>query len=134
MQESAAKAARWLGYVPFDAITDARNEEPVIRVQGEFSVSTFVSVEPNITFPDLESIEPRVGLFGFEGRQPYRRALCITRKVKTEFGNFYVHLDLGPDGRPIGVSPLVSGKRSACGSPRKNTSVWHRSGPARCLK
>ena len=30
------------------------------------------------------------------------RALCVTRKVKTEFGNFYVHLDLGPDGRPIG--------------------------------
>ena len=75
LQSQAAKAARWLGYVPFDTITDARNEEPVIRVRSDASVSTFVSVEPDITFPDLEDIEPRVGVTGFEGRQPYRLAL-----------------------------------------------------------
>jgi hypothetical protein len=29
--ERAAKAARWLGYVPFDRLIDQRNAEPVIR-------------------------------------------------------------------------------------------------------
>ena len=75
LQSQAAKAARWLGYVGFDAITDARNEEPVIRIRTNGPVNTFVSVEPDITFPDLDDIEPQVFVTGFEGRQPYRLAL-----------------------------------------------------------
>ncbi len=33
--EKASKAARWLGYVPFEAIFDARNSPPVIRLKEE---------------------------------------------------------------------------------------------------
>jgi hypothetical protein len=32
LQEHPAKAARWLGYVPWDQIVDARNAEPVVRI------------------------------------------------------------------------------------------------------
>ena len=35
--EKASKAARWLGYVPFEAIFDARNSPPVIRLKEERS-------------------------------------------------------------------------------------------------
>jgi hypothetical protein len=74
LQSQAGKAARWLRYVPFGAITDARNDQPVIRIRTNGAVETFVSVEPDIIFPDLEDIEPRVGIAGFTGRQPYRLA------------------------------------------------------------
>src|SRR5262245_12556433 len=30
--ERASKASRWLGYVPFEKIIDARNAEPIIRI------------------------------------------------------------------------------------------------------
>jgi len=73
LQNTAAKAGRWLDYVSFDDIVDARNEPPVIRVRGD-SVETYVSVEPDIILPDIEDIEPRVGVTGFKGRQPYRLA------------------------------------------------------------
>jgi hypothetical protein len=35
LQDVAAKAARWLGYVPFEAIRDQRNAAPVVRVTEE---------------------------------------------------------------------------------------------------
>jgi hypothetical protein len=31
LQNKASKAARWLGYVPFSAVSDARNSEPIVR-------------------------------------------------------------------------------------------------------
>ena len=31
LSETAGKAARWLGYIPFERITDNRNAEPVIH-------------------------------------------------------------------------------------------------------
>jgi hypothetical protein len=33
IEDKASKAARWLGYVPFDNITDERNAEPIIRIR-----------------------------------------------------------------------------------------------------
>jgi hypothetical protein len=74
LQDQAAKAARWLGYVPFDAITDARNAAPVIRIHERSAIETFVSVEPDIILPSIEDLAPRVSIRGFEGRQPYRLA------------------------------------------------------------
>ena len=41
--------------------------------------------------------------------RPMRRARCVTRKVSTNFGNFYIHVDLDAAGRPVGgniSSPL----------------------------
>jgi hypothetical protein len=74
LQNHASKAARWLGYVPFDAISDARNEAPVISMHSKERPSAFVSVEPDIILPEVEDLEPRIYLSGFEGRQPYRLA------------------------------------------------------------
>jgi hypothetical protein len=74
LQDQAAKAARWLGYVPFGAITDARNAEPIVRIHERRAIETFVSVEPDIILPSVEDLDPRVRIHGFEGRQPYRLA------------------------------------------------------------
>ena len=35
LQDDAAKAARFLGYIPFEQIIDQRNAEPVIRIRGQ---------------------------------------------------------------------------------------------------
>ena len=75
LQTEAAKAARWLGYVSFDAITDARNEPPVILVQPHHAPHAWVAGEPYIILPSVEDLEPRIYVDNFEGRQPYRLAL-----------------------------------------------------------
>ena len=75
LQTEAAKAARWLGYVSFDAITDARNEPPVILVQPHHAPHAWVAVEPYIILPSVKDLEPRIYVDNFEGRQPYRLAL-----------------------------------------------------------
>lgn len=76
LQNSASKAARWLGYVPFEAITDARNEPPVIRIRDrlEDAVSTHVSTTAYIEKPRLVSANPYASIDGFEREQPYRLA------------------------------------------------------------
>ncbi len=57
--EKAIKAARWLGYVPFDQITDERNATPVIRLAEEH-----IPYAPTIAarFPDV----PEVGFIGLD--------------------------------------------------------------------
>ena len=70
--ERASKAARWLGYVPFDKIIDARNAEPIIRIAWNGSPSWSLSVMPDIDLPEAEDIEPRVNVDGFRQRQPYK--------------------------------------------------------------
>lgn len=77
LQNSAAKAARWLGYVPFEAITDARNEPPVIHIRDRLvdAVSTHISTTAYIEKPSLVSANPYAGIYGFEREQPYRLAL-----------------------------------------------------------
>ncbi|HEX7013263.1 MAG TPA: hypothetical protein VF161_10965 [Steroidobacteraceae bacterium] len=75
LQDKAAKAARWLGYVPFDAITDARNEEPIILAPPSKPTGYgFLSAEPCVKYPEIIGIEPGVVLTEFYGRQPYRLA------------------------------------------------------------
>jgi hypothetical protein len=72
--EDASAAARWLGYIPFDKIEDARNTEPVLR---EYA-GTPVHPEPKILcgpVPELEEIGiylPEVDLVGFAAHQQYR--------------------------------------------------------------
>src|SRR4051794_11248739 len=60
--QKAAKAARWLGYVPFDRIRDERNGEPEVHVT-EHSVETgfgHLSVYCGLDVPNLESVLPHV--------------------------------------------------------------------------
>jgi hypothetical protein len=73
LQSGAAKAARWLGYVRFDQITDERNWPPVIKVKGAEPVETFVYLGDGITIrvPDEEDMKPTVGVSNFGARQPY---------------------------------------------------------------
>src|SRR5262245_53307201 len=42
--EEASKAARWLGYIPFDQITDQRNAAPVVRIFERPRPEAYLSV------------------------------------------------------------------------------------------
>ncbi len=71
----AAKAARWLRYIPFDRIVDQRNDEPIIRRRPAAEPEAFVSVDFDVTVPDAEDLAPKAGLDGFVPVQPYRLVL-----------------------------------------------------------
>jgi hypothetical protein len=75
LERQASKAARWLGYVPFEKIIDARNGEPIIRVVDADGPKARVRVEAEWYLPDAEDLKPRVELSGFTPRQPYRLVL-----------------------------------------------------------
>ena len=75
LQGTAAKAARWLGYLRFDQIRDARNSEPVIRCQPASVPAPYVSVGVHVKIPDADELEPTVGVEFFKGRQPYKLVL-----------------------------------------------------------
>jgi hypothetical protein len=70
-----AKCARWLGYVPFDAIVDQRNEAPVIKLWTPADPKPTVSVDFEVAIPDIDDLTPRIGVKGFIGDQPYRLVL-----------------------------------------------------------
>jgi hypothetical protein len=69
----AAKAARWLGYVPFERIVDERNAPPEIFVLSEllYEPSSRISTGLAIELPSRELAFPHVSLLG-STRQPYR--------------------------------------------------------------
>jgi hypothetical protein len=74
---TATRAARWLGYIPFDALEDERNAEPVIYTQEELP-APFVGVvtrEAPCELPTIESVMPSVFAGNFAVRQPYRIVL-----------------------------------------------------------
>ena len=75
LQADAAKAARFLGYIPFDQITDQRNAEPVIRIRDHDGVRAYLTTELDVTIPDASALRPRLDVNGFEGTQPYRLVL-----------------------------------------------------------
>ena len=72
--QKAAKAARWLGYVPFDRIRDERNAEPEI-LRPEHPISTgFGQLYASclLDVPGLEAVLPYVSASAPEPLQPYR--------------------------------------------------------------
>ena len=71
----AAKAARFLGYIPFDQITDQRNAEPVIRIRATGGPHAYLTTELDVTIPRAWELEPKIDVDGFDGTQPYRLAL-----------------------------------------------------------
>ena len=75
LQADAAKAARFLGYIPFDQITDQRNAEPVIRDPGQRPGRGVPDDRARRQHPGGLGTGAAVDLEGFEGRQPYRLAL-----------------------------------------------------------
>ena len=94
--EDAAKAARWLGLVPFEKIVDARNAEPVVRLASAGDEPGAVWLSPAsepcpsaIELPDIDiyvpvfDMLPGFSLTGFKRAQPYRIVL-IGEKVSLE--------------------------------------------------
>lgn len=71
LNEQAGKAARWLGYIPFDRIIDKRNTPPLIHRRIETAPYTFLPTF-NADIPDL-SLFPRA--IGFEARQAFSFAI-----------------------------------------------------------
>jgi hypothetical protein len=75
MSETAAKAARWLGYIPFEQIKDARNTPPVVRRFEETTPEAWLSVGVEVEIPDAEELRPQIAVDGFTGRQPFKIVL-----------------------------------------------------------
>jgi hypothetical protein len=74
LQEYAAKAGRWLGYVPFARIVDERNAPPEIYVmESILSPQSFLSGGSGIELPlSLDDALPKFHLSNFAAQQPYR--------------------------------------------------------------
>jgi hypothetical protein len=70
-----SKAARWLGYVPFDRIHDQRNAPPIIHRKARVEPQAYLSVGLDIEIPDIEDIEPMPVANGFVVRQAYHFAI-----------------------------------------------------------
>ncbi len=66
----AGKAARWLGYIPFDQIVDQRNAEPEIRLFRPPQPYGYLSTELDVEIPD--HISPELYTGDFRGVQPYK--------------------------------------------------------------
>jgi hypothetical protein len=72
LTENAAKAGRWLGYVPFDRIIDERNAPPEIYVPQAVEPSSFLSSGKIDVPPFLEDALLEFHLSDFTARQAYR--------------------------------------------------------------
>ncbi len=72
----AAKAARWLGYLPFEQIKDARSSEPVIRpFERAGEPVPYLSVGVDVEIPDVDELKPQIYVDGFASAQPYKLVL-----------------------------------------------------------
>jgi len=72
LQSDAAKAARWLDYIPFDQIVDQRNSAPVVELFTPTPPSAYVTAALSIDIPDADDIVPTIGVRDFIGVQPYK--------------------------------------------------------------
>jgi hypothetical protein len=70
--EDASKAARWLGYIPFDQVVDQRNAPPVVRLWTPPQSEPYLNVGIDVEIPAAEDIEPTLGIDDFIGTQPYK--------------------------------------------------------------
>jgi hypothetical protein len=73
-----AKAARWLGYVPFNRIVDQRNDEPIITLWTPPSHPPRCGIEtpkPTFELPAVEASRTYAYVDGFETIQPYHLVL-----------------------------------------------------------
>jgi hypothetical protein len=75
LQEKAADAARWLGYIPFDRIIDKRNNPPVVRRFSWPEPTSYIRTGIRVDIPDVEDLRPEVDVEDFIGVQPYKIVL-----------------------------------------------------------
>lgn len=71
LADRAAKAARWLGYIPFERIVDERNAPPVIHHKARVEPQSWLSIGLDIEIPDADEIEPQPRVSGFIARQAF---------------------------------------------------------------
>jgi hypothetical protein len=69
LQGKVGKAARWLGYIPFDRIKDERNAAPIIHRHQWTVPEAYLSIGLSVGVPDVDDIDPRPTAHGFEVRQ-----------------------------------------------------------------
>jgi hypothetical protein len=75
LSETAGKAARWLGYIPFERIIDQRNAEPIIHRKAKVRPEARLSIGLDVDVPHAEDIEPLPIAKGFVSRQAYQFAI-----------------------------------------------------------
>ena len=68
----AGKAARWLGYLPFDQIVDQRNAPPTVRIFKQPRPYPWITVGIDVDLPDPDDFLPQVQAEGFTGAQPHK--------------------------------------------------------------
>jgi hypothetical protein len=125
----AGKAARWLGYVPFERISDNRNAEPVIFRKARVAPEAYVSIGLDVSIPDADDLEPVAFAEGFEPRQAYQFVIfgekaslgnIIEPVARAKQADAYVNTgeisdtrlyeiarDAAKDGRPLVVFTLT---------------------------
>lgn len=73
---TVAKAARWLGYLPWDQVVDQRNAAPTVRIHQPPDPRGLVTVgELGIYVPDVDELEPTIEAKDFRGVQPFKIVL-----------------------------------------------------------
>ena len=69
----AVKAARWLGYIPFDPFMDRRNPDPIIHRKPRPSSDTWI--DAGLAEIDLEHIEPTPNTGAFVARHAFHSVI-----------------------------------------------------------
>lgn len=72
LSSDAGKAARWLGYIPFDQIVDQRNTPPTVRTFTRPEPTPYINVGIDVQIPNTDDITPQVYVDDFTGMQPHK--------------------------------------------------------------
>jgi len=75
LHENAGKAARWLGYVPWERIIDQKNAPPIIHRKSKVEPQRYISIGLHVEIPDAAELEPSASAEGFVARQPHHFAI-----------------------------------------------------------
>jgi hypothetical protein len=83
--QDALKAARWLGYIPFDRVFDKRNAAPTVRLHQPREPEPLLYVGVQVDIPDADDLHPTIELDDFVGTQPYKLVM-IGEKASLDEG------------------------------------------------
>jgi len=93
LQGDCAKAARFLGYLPFEQIFDKRAAAPIIREYMRVNPEPYLTIGLDVIIPTADEIMPHLGVDGFTGTQPYHLVLFAEKSsldpVLTPLANEY---------------------------------------------
>ena len=93
----ASKAARWLGYVPFERIVDARNEAPIIRLADPPLAVRKINMADSFYLPDPDELRPTIN-FSMVPTVPRQRDRFVFWGEKTSLDEV-----LGPIAETFGA-------------------------------